>query len=204
VALGSASVEVSRALENYAAEIGVADRFFQIEPVPCQDVVRAAAAADIGVIPILPTTDSYKFCWPNKLFELLNAGLPIVVGPLPDVAEVVEKNKIGVSCAACAPECFAEAILHVQNRKDEYRPSGTRLSLLQERYTWEAYAADLVRLYAGFLTGRAARKKHLLGFLSPAAWLKACSAGPDPASACVPVQHDRSKAGWAESFMRTA
>ena len=47
--------------------------------------------ADLGVAPIENVCLSYYFCSPNKLFEYINAGLPVVASDFPEMRQVIQR-----------------------------------------------------------------------------------------------------------------
>jgi glycosyltransferase involved in cell wall biosynthesis len=65
--------------------------------VPVQQIVDNSALADIGIFCIDgPLTLSYQYSLPNKFFEYLFAGLPVVVSPnLLLLSKIVEENDLG-------------------------------------------------------------------------------------------------------------
>ena len=70
-----------------ATRIGVADRVHLHERMEYAALRRCTAAADIGLSLDRPTVDNFRFSLPNKLFDFLHAGLPVVCSDLP-VADV--------------------------------------------------------------------------------------------------------------------
>lgn len=59
------------------------------------EIVRAIADCDIGICLIPPTTYTYLMTLPNKLFEFLIAGMAVVNGPSPAMAEIVQEYRVG-------------------------------------------------------------------------------------------------------------
>ena len=55
---------------NIAEKYKVSSRFTILPPVPYDNVVDYIKEADLGIISVQPVTLSYKYCMPNKLFEL--------------------------------------------------------------------------------------------------------------------------------------
>ena len=51
--------------------------------------------ADLGLIPVPDLGLSYRYLLPNKLFEYLQAGLPVLASPLPELEAVVEARGLG-------------------------------------------------------------------------------------------------------------
>ena len=63
---------------------------------PADDLLRLTASADLGVHVPEPVTESIRLALPNKLFEYLMAGLPVVVADLPEMRAVVETFDVGL------------------------------------------------------------------------------------------------------------
>lgn len=82
-------------------------RVHYLPPVLPSEVLRNAAGADVGVSLIEDSCLNYRYCLPNKLFESLLAGLPVLASNLPDQAAIVERYQAG-----WVIENTAEAIAH--------------------------------------------------------------------------------------------
>lgn len=86
-------------------------RVFLIDPVPMSEILSKLSSYDVEVIfyhPPHSTNELYSL--PNKFFESLAAGLAIVVGPSPSMAEIVQKHNVGVVARSWTRESLADAI----------------------------------------------------------------------------------------------
>jgi glycosyltransferase involved in cell wall biosynthesis len=65
--------------------------------VPIREIIDHSALADVGVFCLNdPLTLSYQYSLPNKFFEYLVAGLPVIVSPnLLLLSQIVEENRLG-------------------------------------------------------------------------------------------------------------
>lgn len=64
-------------------------------PMPLVEIVSKLNQYDIGFFYVEPSTLNLLHCLPNKLFEFIQARLAIVIGPSPDMAEVVREFQCG-------------------------------------------------------------------------------------------------------------
>lgn len=74
------------------------ERFTNIkmnDAVPHEQLIETISQFDVGCVSIPPTSYNYAHCLPNKFFQYIQARLPIISGPIPEVAELVEEMKIG-------------------------------------------------------------------------------------------------------------
>jgi glycosyltransferase involved in cell wall biosynthesis len=70
--------------------------------VGLSDVLKHAAGADVGLSLIENVCMSYYLCLPNKVFEYMMAGLPMIVSDFPDMAALVERYDCGWKVAVDA------------------------------------------------------------------------------------------------------
>jgi glycosyltransferase involved in cell wall biosynthesis len=66
------------------------------DPVPPGELGDALAGADVGVFLLPPLTFNYRYALPNKFFDFVQARLGVVVGPSPEMADVVREHGLGV------------------------------------------------------------------------------------------------------------
>ncbi len=65
------------------------------EAVSSDLVIDYASQAHVGVVVIEPISLSYLYCLPNKLFDYLNAGIPVLASNLPDMENVLQEHECG-------------------------------------------------------------------------------------------------------------
>jgi glycosyltransferase involved in cell wall biosynthesis len=132
-----------------AAASGAADRVHLLAPVAPELVTAYAASADVGVSPIVPSSLNYRYSLPNKLFQYMAAGLPVVASDLPQVREVVDGARCGLVVDTTRPSEIAAAIERLAADPDEARAMGRRgRAAVEQRFNWSVAGAVLVRAYA--------------------------------------------------------
>lgn len=117
-------------------------------PVPPKDVIAHAAGADVGVSLIEDACLNYRYCLPNKLFESLLAGLPVLASKLPDQAAVVEQYQAGwvVEPDAASVAAFLRGLTRAEG-------ASIRQGLAERvgELSWENEAKTLTGLYEDLL-----------------------------------------------------
>ena len=66
--------------------------------------------ADLGLTLDKDTNLNYRFSLPNKLFDYLRAGIPVLATDLPEVAAIVRGHACGTLIARPDPECIVQAV----------------------------------------------------------------------------------------------
>ncbi|MCA9366408.1 glycosyltransferase family 4 protein, partial [Candidatus Kaiserbacteria bacterium] len=82
-------------LAQKARDLGFGDKVFFLDPVAPEDVVPFIRTADVGVYAIQNVCKSYDYSMPNKLFEMVFAGLPVAVSNLTSVRNFLEVYPVG-------------------------------------------------------------------------------------------------------------
>jgi glycosyltransferase involved in cell wall biosynthesis len=132
-------------LLDLAAEHGCADRIHIVPYVPQDEVVNYLRTADVGVHTILRSGNA-EVALPNKLFEYLQAGVPMAVTAMPMMAELVREHGWGEVFAPGDHEQLAAAIERLLADPDAYR---RRLAdpAVRAAYSWERQAETLIATY---------------------------------------------------------
>ncbi len=81
------------ALENLARSLGAPVHF--VDPVPPERIRAVIAAAGAGVTLLEDSCLNHRYALPNKLFDYLAAGLPVLASPLPEISRIVTLHSVG-------------------------------------------------------------------------------------------------------------
>ncbi|MET0304823.1 MAG: glycosyltransferase family 4 protein [Solirubrobacterales bacterium] len=134
-------------LRELISREGLSERVTIVPPVPPAEVVSAAAGATIGVIPYEPIGLNNTYTTPNKLFDYMAAGLPVVASRLPELTRFVEQGGMGLSFTPGDPTALATALNEVLADPKRYAQMQTRAHEAALRYTWEHESPKLLALY---------------------------------------------------------
>ncbi|MBI5102224.1 MAG: glycosyltransferase [Nitrospirae bacterium] len=121
-------------------------KVFFPEPVSYAELRSYTASADAGIIPYQSVDTNTRLCTPNKLFEFISAGVPIIATDLPAIRKIVEGEGIGVVVPLEDENTIAKAVnetLSDTAKLDIYRRN---LSLVHEKYSWKRQGDKLLGL----------------------------------------------------------
>lgn len=122
-----------------------AGNIHMIPPVDPDQVLTYACGADVGLCIIEDCCLSYRYSLPNKFFEYITAGLPLVVFPCPDQVEIVSKYSNGWVVDESVPAllAFLDRFTHeeLQNKKECASTSKTE-------FDWETDARQYAEIFA--------------------------------------------------------
>jgi glycosyltransferase involved in cell wall biosynthesis len=116
--------------------------------VPYGQVKAHLADARVGVVTFLPYSNN-RSCLPNKLFEYMACGLPVVASDFPLYRDVVADADFGVLVNPAKPESVAEGITRlVSDPARSAEMSANARAAFRDRYNWESESRKLLGLYA--------------------------------------------------------
>jgi len=82
-------------LEDLAAASGAGGSVHFLPAVAPDLLLPLTATASVGVVPYQPVSMNNRLALPNKVFEYVAAGLPVVVSDSPELRRVVEDGRCG-------------------------------------------------------------------------------------------------------------
>ena len=136
-------------LEALIANEGVADRVKIIPPVPYAELLDWTASADIGVNVASPDYSLNVRCFlPNKFFEYLMAGVPVLSSSLEAMVEVINTYDVGQVLPSLEPADIGAAINRMlADPAALARMSRNGLEAIKDEFNWGKEKVKLVALY---------------------------------------------------------
>jgi len=77
---------------------------------PYQEMMQLTSIANIGLTLDKPLSDNYRFSLPNKLFDYIQAGIPILSSQLIELEKIIDKYNIGCFVENVSPEEIARNV----------------------------------------------------------------------------------------------
>jgi glycosyltransferase involved in cell wall biosynthesis len=126
---------------------GLAHKVFLIPGVPQKELLRVTTQATLGIIPYFPNCLNTLYCTPNKLFEYIAAGVPLLVNDLPELRKIVEAYDVGWVAGLTTPERIAAAIDVALSRGEYLERFRKNAARAFESLCWEEEEKKLASLY---------------------------------------------------------
>ena len=136
-----------RELERLASDLQVADRVHFLGRIESDQLARLTPACDVGLIPYAAVDEMHRYCSPNKLFEFVMAGLPVIANDLPYLRDVVAGHDFGwlgpLESVDELADMMGQALASPERLQTYVRHALAARQLLN----WDLEAAKLVALY---------------------------------------------------------
>jgi glycosyltransferase involved in cell wall biosynthesis len=137
-------------LRRQVAAEGLGERVIFTTPVPQAELLDHTRGADIGVIPYLPVGLNNRYSAPNKLFEYMAAGIPIVASRLPELTRFVDGLRIGRTVEPGDPRALAAAVNGLLGDAEARARIAERAREASLEYCWQTQAQTLLDVYGAF------------------------------------------------------
>ncbi len=134
-------------LRTLAQESGCADRVHLLGEVDFRELVILTRGAFAGLAFFQALSESYRYSLPGKLFEYIQAGVPVIATSLPEILKVVTGYRIGLCLEENTPAALAAALSRLRGDTAMYR--GFRENMLRARaeLCWESEEVRYLSLY---------------------------------------------------------
>lgn len=130
-------------LENEVQQLAKLHSNIHFHPaVPQHEIIAYTSGADVGICLIENTCLSYFYSLPNKLFEYILCGIPVIASHFPDMREVVEEHHAGWTC-----ETDEESIARIIKDIKQEDINKVRNEMDREKLSWENEENQLIMAF---------------------------------------------------------
>lgn len=136
------------ALKEKALKLNLSQRVKFIPKLPWEEMIRYTKAADVGLSLDKDTNLNYRFSLPNKLFDYIAAGIPVIAGNLPEVSQIVKEYKCGIIIPEVTPHEISKAISELKNNPDLMTELKLNAVIASESVNWENESAKVIEFYS--------------------------------------------------------
>ena len=129
---------------NYAESLNVSNRVCFVDKVAYLELFEYSSCCDVGWAVINNNSLSYSYALPNKLFEYLLSGLPVIASPLENIKNIVQLHNVGelVDFNNSKKQLDAIQVL-VKNKFDRvyYR------NIALQHFTWDVQKDTFLKIF---------------------------------------------------------
>jgi glycosyltransferase involved in cell wall biosynthesis len=110
--------DVFEQLKKMVSQLKLSGKITIKDKLPKTELLNYTMNADIGISIDKDTNLNYHFSLPNKIFDYIQAGLPIFASDLPEIKNIVERYNIGCIIDSHDPKKIAEKLNGMLNSPD--------------------------------------------------------------------------------------
>lgn len=124
--------------------------------IPFEDLINETRKADLGIALEENLGLNYYYALPNKLFDYIQAGVPILVSPFPEMQKIVKEYDIGTVYDHKTPQALANKIKEIFELKNRYQKWKDNTRKAAKELCWENEEKILIDIF----TAKTERRKE--------------------------------------------
>ena len=134
-------------LKQMTVDLHIEDRVRFFPRMPYSQMMSYTQLAELGFVLDKDTNLNYRFCLPNKLFDFIQAGVPVVASHLVEIEKIIKKYHIGLFIPDHDPKTIAETIRKGLDDVVSRAIWQQGLSKAAEDLCWENEQQTLIEIY---------------------------------------------------------
>jgi glycosyltransferase involved in cell wall biosynthesis len=124
-------------LKERTQKLSLNEKVKFIGKLPLEELKQYTALADIGLTLDKDTNINYRYSLPNKLFDYIHAGVPVLATPLVEVKQIIDTYQVGECVDACNAKEIALKINSLLTNKDKLISYKQNTLKAKEELCWE-------------------------------------------------------------------
>ena len=141
------SGDVLPLLKKKVAAEKLEDKVIFIGKKPYEEMMQYTHHASLGLTLDKDTNANYRYSLPNKVFDYMHAGTPIVASNLVEIRRLIEQHDIGRIIASHDPKDIAACIQQLLNDKGLLRTLKENCLIAAKKEHWEVEEKVLMEIY---------------------------------------------------------
>ena len=138
------SGDLEEELKENVKKKNLQSKVFFVGRVPFEKLKSITAKFDLGLSFEEDTCLAYRFSLPNKVFDYIHAGVPVLTSNLPDVSRFVKENNVGEVLDSRGPKNVALQIKKVLQRKEFY---DNYIDIAKNKFCWEHEGLKIIQVF---------------------------------------------------------
>jgi glycosyltransferase involved in cell wall biosynthesis len=139
--------DVIASLKKQVDQSGLSDKVKFIKRLPYKELIQYTRLANLGITLDKDTNINYRYSLPNKLFDYIHAGIPVLASRLPEIARIVEGYQIGCIAENHHPEYIAGMMNQMLNDEAQNKIWKNNLVSAARDLNWAHEEKILIELY---------------------------------------------------------
>ncbi len=145
------SGDVVPALKDMTVKLKAEDRIMFIPPLPWEELMRYTKLADAGMVLGKDTNINYRFSLPNKLFDYISAGIPVIASNLEEITNIVTKYCCGIVLPELTSEEISDTIKILSDNKQLLLLLKENSLKATEELNWEKESEKVKAFYSDLI-----------------------------------------------------
>ena len=111
---------------------------------PYEELMKITRIADVGLLLDKNSSLNQELALPNKLFDYIHAGIPILSSALPEIKKIIKKYDVGIFLSKTEPKIIQETILSYKANNKLRNQHKENCKLAAEKENWDIEQQKLI------------------------------------------------------------
>ncbi len=139
--------DVLNQLKEKVKVMKIADKVFFLPKQPMEILYQYTSLADFGLTLDKDTNLNYRFSLPNKLFDYIQAGLPVLASDLTEVRKIIDQYKIGKIAPSTSVTDIAATMKQMISDDHQFVLWKENLKIAASELCWENEEKKLLKIF---------------------------------------------------------
>jgi glycosyltransferase involved in cell wall biosynthesis len=142
--------ELESELKKLTYDLNAEKRVSFIPYILTDQLISTAAQADIGAVLFEPGSQNYAHALPNKIFEYVMAGLPVLASNIDTLDHYVNKYNLGITTDPNDVQSISDCLEEISGNQNQLQIWHNNALSAARELSWENEAEKLINIYDKF------------------------------------------------------
>ena len=143
--------DILEEIKTCAGKLKLNDRVLFYKRVPFEQLQQFTLHADIGISLDKDTNINYRFSLPNKIFDYMHSGVPVLASTLVEIRKIYSAFEVGLLVESHDPQHIAEKMNKMLSDDAGRKRWKENCLLASSNYCWEKEEIVLSEIYCKFV-----------------------------------------------------
>ena len=139
--------ELEEDLKEVVEKKNLAKRVTFMGYLPTDDLIRITAQADLGIALFEPTSINYAYALPNKFFEYIMAGIPVLASNIKTFEDYIGTYQVGLTVDPSDISAISRKLVDMLSDGEKMRQWRSNARKASKELNWELEAKKLIQIY---------------------------------------------------------
>jgi len=139
--------DVFGGLQGLAARYGVSDRVLLMPKMPYEELLEYTKISDLGLSLDKGGSANYEYALPNKIFDYLQCGVPVLVSGREVPARFVTEQQLGWVSDSEDPQLMARTVRGILDNEKDYLATKQSVLRAADEFNWEEESKKCKEFY---------------------------------------------------------
>ncbi|MBI9037773.1 MAG: glycosyltransferase [Bacteroidales bacterium] len=142
--------DIKQELIDYSIKLNLQNKIIFTGRIPLEKLKAYTQLGTIGITLEENLGLNYYYSLPNKFFDYIQAGLPVLISPFPETSKIIKKYNIGEAIEKCDVKHVAEKLNELLRNKKKLEEYSSNAKIAAKELCWENEEKILIKVYSKF------------------------------------------------------